>query len=186
MLTNFLYNPTQVSLWLIRVGASFVARVDIFPADDMIKELRALALEEGAAYIEALDVKSLQQSGQELADDVQQRVEVFGKAYAELCKFVSDEEEKIIVTKRTLGPASSGATSRGVSASRSRAPNSGSAVGGGAGAGKRSFEDDMVLSLRLRDGDEPECAWVRRENEEKWKTFERRPNSATPSQATVV
>ena len=49
---------------------------------------------------------------------------------------------------------------------------------------ERGFDGDMVLASRHRPGDEPECAWVRRVNEEKWKNFES-PNSAASMQPAV-
>eukprot|EP00903_Cladosiphon_okamuranus_P020516 g18834.t1 len=100
---------------------------------DVMGKLGEVAGEEAAAYIEVLDLKSLQDAGQRLTESIDKRVKVFSKAYAELVKFI-DKEEKIMDNKQRVGPAGTGATARGVSSSGSRAPIAGSAVRWGSGA----------------------------------------------------
>eukprot|EP00752_Nemacystus_decipiens_P001293 g1285.t2 len=185
----------QVSLWLLRVGISIVARADILPVDDVIGKLREVAGEEAAAYIQTLDLETLHDAGQSLADRIQEKVEIFSTAYAELVKFVNKEEEKIILNKRPVDPpvaVGPGATVLSDTSTGSRAPIAGGAVGGGSAAtaqpasatraaGEMSFHHDMVLALRQRGEDEPEYAWVRRDNEKKWKNYESRTPPATPA-----
>jgi len=163
-----------VSLWLVRVGVSAVTRADILPVDEMIDKLREVAGEEAAAYIEAIDLKSFDARNGGLSSRAAKQKEVFDQAYADLVKFVK-EQENGIVKARELGVGED-ATSGGGGAS-GNAPGAGSpaltaptsTVGS---TGKRSFEGDMVLESRQRGTDPPEWAWVRRVNLEKWKRFE--------------
>lgn len=171
----------------MRVGISVAARADILPVDDVMGKLREVAGEEAAAYIDALDLGSLQE-GQSLADIVQENVAVFSKAYAELVKFVEKQEDKMVVEKGRVGPVTPGTASGGVSSSGSPAPIAGGAVSGGGAAlqpGKRSFDGDMVFSVRRRGEEEPECAWVRRDNEKKWQNGESPSAPATPGLAPI-
>lgn len=179
-----------MSLWLVRAGVSVIARADVLPVDDMMGKLREVAGEEAAAYIEAFDAKSFQGGGQSLTEHVQENVELFSEAYAELVKFVEEEEKKIIISKRKVDPVGAGTASPSGVRSGSRAPIAGSAPGVGSAAtsiarwaGQRSFESDMILSLRQRDEDEPEWAWVRKDNHARWQNFEVL-NSVTPTPPT--
>lgn len=143
-----------MSLCLLRVGVSVVARADILLVEGMLVELREEAGEEAAAWIEAIDLKSVDARNAGLSAKTDKQVEVFGQAYADLVEFIS-KEEKIAV-------AASQSNAGGAAASAAPV----STVAG------RSFENDMVLVARQKDNDEPEWAWVRRVTQEKWKKFE--------------
>lgn len=128
------------------MGISVVARADILPVDGMLGKLREVAGEEAAAWIEAVDLTSVDARNAGLSAEAEKQVQVFGQAYDNLVAFVTKEEENI---------AASSAPVSTVDQARSR-----------------SFEKDMVLVSRQRCSDEPEWAWVRRVNQEKWKNFE--------------
>lgn len=165
---------TQVSLWLLRVGVSVVARADILPVDDVLGKLREVAGEEGAAYIEAIDLNSLDARNRGLSLKAEQQVEVFGQAYRDFVAFVSEEEEKIVATAREVGAG--GIAGGGVPAA-SAAPIATVAL-----ARRRSYETDMVLASRQKYCDEPQWAWVRRVNVTKWKDFESPAGDAAAEQ----
>lgn len=176
----------QVSLWLLRVGVSVVARAEILPVDNLMGKLREVAGEETAAYIEAIDVKSFEARNGGLSSKVVKQKEVFDGAYTDLATFVLEQEKNIVVTSRELGAGDTatlggGATSEnaaiGVPAA-STAP-----VSTVSPTGKRSFEREMVLKSRQRGNDPPQWAWVRGVNLEKWQRFED-PISAAVAQAT--
>lgn len=99
--------------------------------------------------------KSLPYAG--LSAKADKQVKVFGQAYADLVEFIS-KEEKIASQSNAGGAAASAAPV--------------STVAG------RSFENDMVLVARQKDNEEPEWAWVRRVNQEKWKKFESAASAA--------
>ena len=176
----------QVSLWLVRVGVSVVARADILPVDDMIGKLREVAGEEAARYIEAIDLQTFQARDGGLSSRAIKQKEVFGRAYADLVTFAEEQEKNIVVATRELGAGETatlggGATSGkvdGGTPAASRAPMSTVAPAGG-----RSFESDMVLESRQRGTDAPEWAWVRRVNVAKWQKFEN-PSPTPAAQAT--
>lgn len=152
-----------MSLWLLRIGVSVVARSDILPVDGMLAELREVAGEEAAAWIEAVDLKSDDPRNTDLCAKAGEGQEVFGQAYDYLVVFVKEEEEKIA---RAASQSGAGGTAA------SAAPSSTVPV--------RSFENDMVLvSRNKKDGDALEWAWVRRVNQEKWK---KRESSASAAQ----
>ena len=164
-----------MSLWLVRVGVSAVTRADILPVEDIIDMLREVAGEEAAAYIEAVDLASVEARNGGLSSRVVKQKEVFDQAYTDLASFVEEQEKSIVVTARELGV--------GGTATSSKDGTSGNAAGGCpaastapistvASAGKRSFEGDMVLESRQRGADPPQWAWVRRVNVEKWRRFE--------------
>lgn len=151
-----------MSLWLLRIGVSVVARTDILPVDGMLAELRVMAGEEVAAWIEAIDLKSDDGLNVGLSANAEKQVQIYGKAYSDLVAFVTDQEEKIAIAASQGGAGSTA----GPAAPISTVP-------------VRSFENDMVLvSRKKRDGDALEWAWVRRANQEKWKTRERPISSA--------
>lgn len=124
----------------------------------MLGKLREVAGEEAAAYIEAIDLKSVDARNAGISAKADKQVAVFGQAYADLVAFVTKEEETIAVTASQSGAG-------GIAASA--APVSTVDL-----AGKRTFENGMVLVARQKDSNEPEWAWVRRVNQEKWKSFE--------------
>lgn len=168
-------------MWLVRVGVSVIARADVLPVDSMMGKLREVAGEEAASYIEALDVNRLQEGGHSLTESVEEKVELFSEAYAELVKFVEEEEKKIIISKRNVDPPGPAGADALIADS---ATSVGSADASMAHpAGQRSFERDMTLALRQRDNGEPEWAWVRRDNQERWKKFES-PNPIAPTPPT--
>lgn len=149
-----------MSLWLLRVGVSVIARADILPVDGMLGELREVAGEEAAAWIEAIDLKSVDACNAGLSAKADKQVKVFGQAYADLVEFIS-KEEKIAV-------AASQSNAGGAAASAAPV----STVAG------RSFENDTVLVARQKENEEPEWAWVRRVNQGKWKQFESAASAA--------
>ena len=175
----------QVSLWLLRVGLSVVARADILPVDDVIGALREVAGEEATAYIEAIDLGSFEARHGGLSSKAVKQKEVFDEAYSELVTFVQEQESGIAVTSRELGAGDTATLGGGVASDNpviglpaaSTAP-----VSTVAPAGKRSFENDMVLESRQRGTDPPQWAWVRRVNLEKWQRFEH-PNPVVATQA---
>lgn len=198
----------QVSLWLLRVGISVVTRADVLPIDDVMGKLREVAGQEAAGCIESLDSESWKVDGGDLASSVGAKTEVFGTAYAELVRFVLQEEEKIASDERVIqdpaAGAMSGASSPSPVPSRWRrcmqlfggcsqiSGNSASGRGSGSSAapvstvrsaGRHSFETDMVLASRQRGQDAPECAWVRNNNVDAWKNF-KKTNLAPTSQPT--
>lgn len=143
------------------MGVSVVARADILPVDGMLGELREVAGEEAAAWIEVIDLKSVDARNAGLSAKVDKQVEVYGQAYADLVEFISKEEEKIAVAASQCNAGGAAASAAPVST-----------VAG------RSFENDMVFVARQKDDDEPEWAWVRRVNQEKWKKFESAASAA--------
>lgn len=157
---------SQVSLWLLRVGVSVVARADVLPVDDVLGKLREVAGEEVAATINALDLPI--EADDDIAASVGRKVEVFQQAYDSLVEFVEEEEKKFMQTTRTIGGAAVGALSGGTT------PIAGTTTGqppSGHTAGKRSFETDMELVHRNRGGSVGgiEYAWVRKSNVSAWK-----------------
>lgn len=74
------HSDAQVSLWLLRVSVSVVARADLLPVDDLLEKLREVGGEEIAAQIKALDLKSTFGSEEVLGPNVERQMEVFGKA----------------------------------------------------------------------------------------------------------
>ncbi|CAM9117018.1 unnamed protein product [Ectocarpus sp. 4 AP-2014] len=188
----------QVSLWLLRVGMSVVTRADVLPVNDMMGKLREVAGEEAVGCIESLDLESWKINGGDLASNVGEKTGVFGTAYADLVKFVLQEEEKIASDTRLIqdpvADAMSGVSDPVPVASRwcrfmqlfcgcsqiSGNNASGRASGTSAvpsstvrSAGRHSFETDMVLASRQRGPHAPECAWVRNDNLNAWKSFEK-------------
>ncbi|CAN0201907.1 unnamed protein product [Scytosiphon promiscuus] len=159
----------QVALWLLRVGVSVVARADIVPVDAVIDELRGIVGENAAAYIEAIDLNSVQARNGGISAKAEEQKEVFGQAYADLAKFVAEQEECIVGNTRDLGAGEAATVGGGAT--------SANAAGG---AGKQSFEGDMVLESRQRGNDPPEWAWVRVVNLDKWQKFES-PDEPTPA-----
>ena len=153
-----------------------MARADILQVDDMIGKLREVAGEEAARYIEAIDLQTFDARDGALSSKIVKQKEVFGQAYTDLATFVEEQEKSIVVTARELGAGEIATLGGGEAASR--APMSIVAP-----AGRRSFENDMVLESRQRGTDAPEWAWVRRVNLEKWQMFEN-PNPTPAAQST--
>ena len=143
------------------MGVSVITRADILPVDGMLGELRELAGEEAAAWIEATDLKSVDARNAGLSAKANKQVKGFGQAYADLVEFISKEEEKIAVAVSQSNAGGAAASAAPVST-----------VAG------RSIENDMVLVARQKDEEEPEWAWVRRVNQEKWKKFESAASAA--------
>lgn len=138
---------------------SVVVRADILPVDSLLEKLRELAGEEISAQIEGIDLSDLGDFGvgDGIANAIDDRVKVFGKAYATLQDFVEAEENKLVKTPGVS--ASMACTAAGGDPGRPVLPSH--------GAEKRSFEEDMALVHRVRDGS-AEYAWVRKENIEAW------------------
>lgn len=167
-----------MSLWLLRVGVSVVARADILPVDDVLGKLREVAGEEAAACIEAIDLKSLDARNGELSSKAGKQVEIFGQAYAEFKEFVNEKEKKIADSTSQVGVR--------VMAGAGMPAGLAAPVSTVALSSVRSFEKDMVLASRQKYCDEPEWAWVRRVNEDKWKKFESPAFAPSTSQTAHV
>lgn len=116
-----------MSLFLLRVGISVVARADVLPVDTLMGKLREVAGEEVAGCIERVDLESLHQPpGGDHASSIGKNVEVFGTAYANLAKLVEQEEETIAVERRVVQDQGAGSSSP----QRSVVQGTGSSSGG--------------------------------------------------------
>ena len=102
-----------MSLWLLRVGISAVARADVLPVDDVVGKLREVAGEETAELIDNLDLRGYRPSGQDLVDKVKDQAEVFDKAYSELTKWVDAKEDEISAATGEIREVEGGAHTAG-------------------------------------------------------------------------
>ncbi|CAN0447565.1 unnamed protein product, partial [Ascophyllum nodosum] len=78
----------QLSLWLLRVGVSVVARADLLPMDDIMATLKEVVCEDVAEKMEALDLRHASDGEGATQSNLDRQVEIYGKAYRELAEFV--------------------------------------------------------------------------------------------------
>ena len=137
----------QLSLWVLRLGVTFIARADLLPMDDMLATLKEVVGEEVANRMETLDLRRASDRVGTTQSDLNRQVKVYGNAYEDLAEFVK-EEEKQIAAKMTHVVGITVPTGE-----------------------ERSFERDMVFASRVDSSTgEVELAWVRRDNKNAWET----------------
>ena len=134
----------QLTLSVLRLGVSFIARADLLPVSDMLATLKEVVGEDVANKMEALDLRRGSDGVGATQSNLDRQVEVYGRAYEDLAEFVKEEEEQI-----------AGKTTH--------------VVGRTIPTGERSFERDMVFASRLESSTgQVELAWVRRDNKKAW------------------
>lgn len=75
---------------------SVVACADVLPVDDILGEVGEVASEEAAAWIEAVNLTSIDLRSEDMSAKAEKQVEGDGQACADLlAAFITNEEEKI-------------------------------------------------------------------------------------------